>query len=122
MVGVGRYGNDRRFAVGKHVLEACEVWTCTSCDESFDAADVDADDKIYECGDCGPFMKSETDTDNHQCPECHHFGSKVKDFSGVPCPDCGADGELDGPKEGLICLSCNRVFLQEPIGEECECS
>jgi DNA-directed RNA polymerase subunit RPC12/RpoP len=89
-------------------VELVKGWICDSCEEISGEA---SGDPLYECGNCGSFLRSNSYADNHQCPECAKWGSK-RGANG--CPECedGVQEECDV----LHCQDCNEYFA---IGESC---
>ena len=65
-----------------------DAYLCDECSAVHMPDDVDADDAIYECGDCGEvFRRSESEYDSHRC-SCGKFAAKLADFG---CPECNAE-------------------------------
>lgn len=76
---------------------------CNSCEEV-----VEEPEPLYECGECGTFLRSNSYADNHQCGSCGKFGSKV---TATACPSCEEEVE---EAEIATCPFCeNGVIVDE---------
>ncbi|MGR3295848.1 MAG: hypothetical protein ACUZ8A_06440 [Candidatus Bathyanammoxibius sp.] len=92
-------------------LEAVHAYKCTDCG---DIAAESSEEVLYECGNCGPFTRSNSDDgDSNRCPQCHKFGAKVADEACESCQAAGVE-EIDA----YHCTECNSYF-EEPDDGEC---
>ncbi len=83
-------------------------YKCDGCKAVILPDAVDEEEVKYECGNCGNFLRSETDNENHQCPQCKQFGSR--EIDGLLCPEC-QDGSLTllgGPI--WYCATCQTTY------------
>ena len=92
-------------------LEAAKAYKCTDCGE---IAAESSEEVLYECGNCGPFIRSNSaDGDSNRCPQCNKFGAKLADEACESCEAAGGE-EIDA----YHCTECNSYF-EEPDGGEC---
>ena len=91
--------------------EAVRAYKCTDCG---DIAAESSEEVLYECGNCGPFIRSNSaDGDSNRCPQCNKFGAKLADEA---CESCEAAGVEK--TDAYHCTECNRYF-EEPDDGEC---
>jgi len=93
-------------------------YRCLGCEDLFSEDDVDVDDRLYECGECGSVftLYNSADGDGNRCPECMRFSARVHDASGIPCPNC-SEAELE-EVELECCESCGDLRL---VGSDSAC-